>query len=422
MNTLHKKVYITSCGVVSSLGCDVETFTKNMFEGKSGVKNLRGTRDFSSDFPIPYAGIIEDSLDTFKYIPRHIVESLSETGELSRSWRCTLLALEQIFEKIKSVDSIDAFVYGTPDGTGYEVVEDAYKKKCAEKFDFNLLNGDGCHKLLIDSIKSYYGVDLDPMKIYSINAACATGNQALGIGFNRVRSGMWNRVLVAGVDTRCTLANMMNFHMLMALTTAEVEPSTASRPFDITRSGFVRGEAAGILLLESEESQKKSGNLILAEVVGYGITSDAFRLTDPRDDGICLKIAMENAIKDAEIDKNQIDYISAHGTSTLLNDKVETMAIRELFGKHAYSLSVSSLKSEIGHSTVAAGILETIACVQMIQQQKVAPTINLHNTDPDCDLDYVPLVSRDKAINYVLNNNIGFGGQNVCVILKKNEV
>jgi len=212
---------------------------------------------------------------------------------------------------------------------------------------------------------------------------------------------------------------MMNFHMLMALSTAEVEPSTASRPFDLTRCGFVRGEAAGVLLLESEDSQKKSKNPILAEIVGYGNTSDAFRLTDPREDGLCLQKAMANAISDAGIEKEQIDYINAHGTSTLLNDKIETFAIKELFGEHAYKLAVSSLKSQIGHSTVAAGILESIACVQMLRHQKLAPTINLQTKDPLCDLDYVPLVARDSKVEYILNNNIGFGGQNICVVLKK---
>jgi len=401
------------------MGCNVESFTQNMFAGKSGVKNIRGSGEFSEDFPIPYAGIIEDSLNHFKYTPQHIIDSLEKTGELARSWRCTLLALEQIFGQIKSVESIDAFVYGTPDGTGYEVVEDAYKKKNSVDFDFKLLSGDGCHQFLIDSIRSYYGVELKREKIYSINAACATGNQALGMGLQRIRAGQWDRVLVAGVDTRCTLANMMNFHMLMALSTAEVEPSTASRPFDLTRCGFVRGEAAGVLLLESEDSQKKSKNPILAEIVGYGNTSDAFRLTDPREDGLCLQKAMANAISDAGIEKEQIDYINAHGTSTLLNDKIETFAIKELFGEHAYKLAVSSLKSQIGHSTVAAGILESIACVQMLRHQKLAPTINLQTKDPLCDLDYVPLVARDSKVEYILNNNIGFGGQNICVVLKK---
>jgi len=415
----RNKVFVTACGVVSSIGCSVESFTQNMFAGMSGIKNIRGVGEFPKDFPVPYAGVIEDKLDQFKYIPRHIVESITHTGELARSWRCTLLALEQIFEKIKVIESIDAFVYGTPDGTGYEVVEDAYRKKNTGDFDLKLLNGNGCHDFLIESIRSYYGVELAPDKIYSMNAACATGNQAIGISLQRIRAGIWDRVLVSGVDTRCTLANMMNFHMLMALSTADVEPSTASRPFDRTRCGFVRGEAAGILLLESAESQAKTGNPILAEIVGYGNTSDAYRLTDPREDGLCLKKAMENAIIDAGIHKEQIDYINAHGTSTLLNDKIETMAIKELFGDYAYKLAVSSLKSQIGHPTVAAGILESIACVQMLQHQKLAPTINLHNPDPDCDLNYVPLVAQKRKVDYILSNNIGFGGQNICVVLKK---
>jgi 3-oxoacyl-[acyl-carrier-protein] synthase II len=421
MSEIKERVFITSLGVTSSMGCDEASFRDGLFSGKSGVKSIRGRAGFSEDFPIPYAGVIDEDLETFKLIPKEVVDQIKSSSGLSRSWKCTLLSLEQIFNKIPKLDSIDAIVYGAPDGSGYEVVQDAFQSKTKENFDLRLLNGEGCHQFLIDSIKSFYNIDINPDKIYTLNSACATGNQAIGMAFQRIQTGSWKRALVGAVDTRCTPANMMNFHLLKALTTADVDPKTASRPFDLTRSGFVRGEAAGMLLLESESAQKESNNPILAEVAGYASTTDAFRLTDPRPDAQCLVQAMDTAIKSAKILKTDINYINAHGTSTSLNDKTETAAIKKLFGDHAKELTVSSLKSQIGHSTVAAGVLESIACTMMLQEQKAAPTINLQVSDPECDLDYVPLKSRDQKINYILNNNIGFGGQNICLILKNPE-
>jgi 3-oxoacyl-[acyl-carrier-protein] synthase II len=213
----------------------------------------------------------------------------------------------------------------------------------------------------------------------------------------------------------------MNFYLLNTLTTADVPAQEASRPFSMDRSGFVKSEAAVSLLMETRESAEERGAGILAEVCGFGLTTDAYRLTDGREDNLCVIRAMEQAIETAGIQKEEIDYISAHGTSTLLNDRLETMAIKRVFGDRAYGIPVSSLKSQIGHPTVASGGVETVACTLMLQRQRLAPTINLKVRDPECDLDYIPDKSRNTEVEYILNNAFGFGGQNACIVLKRAE-
>jgi 3-oxoacyl-[acyl-carrier-protein] synthase II len=214
----------------------------------------------------------------------------------------------------------------------------------------------------------------------------------------------------------------MNFYLLHALTSDEVAPQKASRPFSKTRSGFVKSEGSASLLLESEKAVKERGAKPLAQVCGYGMTSDAYRITDGREDGLCVAKAMELAIQSAGLTIDDIDYINAHGTSTPLNDRVETAAIKRVFGERAYKIPVSSLKSQIGHSTVAAGGSESIACVSMLQKQMLAPTINYDEPDPECDLDYVPNVSRKADVNYILSNNLGFGGQNASLVFGKADL
>jgi 3-oxoacyl-[acyl-carrier-protein] synthase II len=204
----------------------------------------------------------------------------------------------------------------------------------------------------------------------------------------------------------------MNFHMLQALTTAQVDSKTASRPFDRSRSGFVRGEGAAILLLEGESVSKDSDRM--AELKGYGSTTDAYRLTDPREDGSCLVRAMEEALKDSAIQASEVGYLSAHGTSTPLNDKMEAQAVARLFGP---DLWVSSQKSQIGHTTVAAGAIETAACVEMLRRQILAPNINLSEQDPECPVKLVTRATPVQGLRYIMNNNLAFGGQNICVVL-----
>ena len=237
--------------------------------------------------------------------------------------------------------------------------------------------------------------------------------------FQRIRSGQWNRVLTGAVYGRWADSELMNFHMLSTLTIAPGPATQASRPFSKDRSGFVLGEGAATLILETRESAEARGAKILGVISGYSTTSDAYRVTDGRPDGKSAARAMQNAIADAGLHATEISAISAHGTSTPMNDRVETMAIKQALGEIAYKVPVISLKSQVGHSVIAAGALEAVACMLMLEEQKLAPTINYRELDPDCDLDYVPNHSRPAAVQKILSNNFGFGGQNASVIFER---
>jgi 3-oxoacyl-[acyl-carrier-protein] synthase II len=258
-------------------------------------------------------------------------------------------------------------------------------------------------------------------EMVSLNSACATGNQTIGIAYQGLKAGRWTRVLVGGVDARCEASNYLNFNMLGALTTDDVPPEKASRPFSKDRSGFVRGEGAAALVMETRESAEQRGAKILAVVSGYGCTSDAYRLTDGREDGASVIHAMQEAIHTAGLTPDDIDYINAHGTSTPLNDRLETFSIKQLFKEKAYKTPVSSIKGQIGHSTIAASSIEAVACLLMLKNQLASPTINYNIPDPECDLDYVPNQSRPMRLRHVLSNSIGFGGQNTCAVFSKDE-
>ena len=212
---------------------------------------------------------------------------------------------------------------------------------------------------------------------------------------------------------------MSGFCILRALTNSNEEPQKASRPFDAGRDGFVPAEGSAIVVLESLDHAIKRGAPILAELIGYGSSCDAFHAVQPDDTGEGAARAIRWALRDASIDVNQVDYINAHGTSTPLNDAAETMAIKNVFGETAYSVAVSSTKSMTGHAMGGAGALEAVACVKAIQEGIIPPTINQETPDPACDLDYVPNVAREKDVNIVLSNSFGFGGQNTCIVFKK---
>jgi 3-oxoacyl-[acyl-carrier-protein] synthase II len=405
---MGKRVVVTGYGVVSPLGNTVEEFSRRMFAGDSGIVGIRG-KFVHQNFPVPYAGLVD-------------VSTLPPSKELEgglKFWRYAAVATEQALESLPPGTPIDSVVYGTAEGASFDIVSNAMRSFDPETFDWSSVSSETSLEIIARILAKRDHGQLPTHRLISINSACASGNQAVGLAFERIRSGEWTRALAGGVDARCEASNLMNFNMLGALTTAEVEPATASRPFAKDRTGFVRGEGAATILLESYESAKARGAKILGEVVGYGNTSDAYRLTDGREDCAGVKYAMNHAIQEAGIDASKIDYVSAHGTSTPLNDRLETKALKEVLGDRAKQVPVSSLKSQIGHSTVAAGAIETVACLLMLQKQKVAPTINYHVRDPECDLDYVPNQSRDAKVEYILSNNFGFGGQNACLVFKR---
>lgn len=439
------EVVITACGLVSPLGHSIEAFKKGLFAGVSGVKSIRGSM-VSDDFPVPYAAYIERSS-----LPKTKLFGENDSQPIMKSWLMTAVAMESILDSIqlgissslssnssssnlsssnssssKNTDKnlIDAIIYGTADGVSFEQVSEVLKEKQQNKFNENNYNFmrtrcESSVEVIHDILVQAGHPELSGDRRICINSACATGNNVIGIAFNGIKSGLWERCLVGGVDARCEPSNFLNFYYLGALTTDDVSPERASRPFSANRSGFVRGEGAAVLMMESRESAEARGAQILCQVSGYGFTSDAFRLTDGRDDGSSVMQAMSQAIQSAGLTPDQVDYINAHGTSTPLNDRLESIAIKKVFGDKAYKTPISSLKSQIGHSTIASSALEAIACVLMLQEQKVAPTLNFQGGDADCDLDYVPEGSREVKLKHVLSNSFGFGGQNACVVFTK---
>ncbi len=254
---------------------------------------------------------------------------------------------------------------------------------------------------------------------YSITSACSSGANAIGEAAQYIRHGICDVMFAGGSEgTVCPLA-IGGFAAMKALSTRNDEPTKASRPFDEGRDGFVLAEGSAVLVLEEYEHAKKRGAPILAEVTGYGVSSDAYHMTNPAPGGTGAKLAMSNALKDASLNTEQINYINAHGTSTPVGDEAESQAIRSLFGSAADKLWVSSTKSVTGHTLGAAGAIESAFCVMAIKDQIAPPTINLENPSPGCDLDFVPDKARDGKLNHVLNNSFGFGGTNACLIFSK---
>ncbi len=251
--------------------------------------------------------------------------------------------------------------------------------------------------------------------------ACSAGAHAIGDSFRLIERGDADAMICGGAESAITPMSVSGFASMRALSTRNDDPQHASRPFDAERDGFVIGEGAGILILEELEFAKARGANILAEIVGYGMSGDAFHVTMPDETGSGAIRVMKRALDDAGVEPNKVDYINAHGTSTPYNDKFETLAIKKLLGDHAEKVAVSSTKSMTGHALGAAGGIEAVFSVLAIDKKKLPATINYEVPDPDCDLDYVPNVARDAEVNYVLSNSFGFGGTNACLLFKKFE-
>jgi len=249
--------------------------------------------------------------------------------------------------------------------------------------------------------------------------ACSAGAHAIGDSFRLIERGDADAMICGGAESAITPMSVAGFASMRALSTRNDDPLHASRPFDLERDGFVIGEGAGLLILEELEFAKRRGANILAEIVGYGMSGDAFHVTMPDETGSGAIRVMQRALGDAGLAPEQIGYINAHGTSTPYNDKFETLAIKQVFGEHAHKIPVSSTKSMTGHALGAAGGLEAVFSIKVLQENVLPPTINYKIPDPDCDLDYIPNAPRDAIVDYVLSNNFGFGGTNACLIFKR---
>jgi 3-oxoacyl-[acyl-carrier-protein] synthase II len=256
---------------------------------------------------------------------------------------------------------------------------------------------------------------------YSIATACASATNAMGNAFDHVRSGMCDLVVTGGAEAAITRIGMSAFSNMRALSTRNEEPARASRPFDKDRDGFVFADGAGLLVFEELEHARKRGAKIYCEVIGFGTTCDAGHITQPDEHGTGAAGAMRMALEDAAVNPDRVDYINAHGTSTPLGDIAETKAIKAVFGPAAKTLSISSTKSQLGHSLGASGGIELVVTVKALMDSVIPPTINLDEADPECDLDYTPNQARSRKIEYAMSNSFGFGGHNASILIKRFE-
>ncbi len=406
------RVVITGLGAVTSIGHEVDTFWASLIAGRSGVRRV-GLFDPSA-FPSQMGAEVRDWEAADHMDPK-------EARRNDRYTHFGFVAARQAFRDAgldmtrEDPDRVGVIIGS---GIGGMYTYESQLKVLAERgprkvspFTIPSLIGNMCSGLFAIEIGAR-GPN------FGIVSACATGTHALGEAAHAIRRGEVDVMIAGGSEAAITPFAYASFCAMKAMSTRNEEPERASRPFDRQRDGFVMGEGAGVLVLESLEHARARGARIYCEIAGYAATCDAFHITQPDPEGKGLSMAMKRALGSAGLAPERIGYINAHGTSTPYNDKFETLAIKKVFGEHAPRLAVSSTKSMTGHLLGAAGGIESIVCVKTLQTQMIAPTINLEDPDPECDLDYVPNVARPAALSAVLSNNLGFGGQNSSVVFR----
>ena len=412
---MERRVVITGLGVVSPVGSSVTKFWENLTAGKSGIGRI--TKFDPEGFPVQIAGEVKD-FDPLEYFDKK---------EVRRTDPFIQFAVGAAVQAVKSSGLEESDVDKTRVGVligsgigGLSTIEQQLKilwekgprrvsPFCVPMEIINMASG------LVSIRFGYKGPNI------SVVTACATGTHAIGEAYRTIQYGDADVMVAGGAESCITPLAVAGFAAAKALSTRNDEPEKASRPFEKNRDGFVMGEGAGIVVLEELEHAKRRGAKILAEVVGYGTSGDAYHMTAPAPEGEGAARAMENAIKDAGISPEDVDYINAHGTSTKFNDLFETMAIKKVFGEHAYRVKISSIKSMIGHLLGAAGGVEVVSSVMTLQTGVIPPTINYEEPDPECDLDYTPNKAVEADVRYVLKNSFGFGGTNACLVLKRYE-
>lgn len=409
---MKQRVVVTGMGVMTSIGKDIDTFWNSLMTGKSGVSNVEAFD--VSDYPTQIAASIKD-FNPEDYMDR------KEARKMDRFVQFAVAAGTKALEDsgIKIGENAEAERVGVSIGSGIG----------------GLGTWEDQHNVLLEKGPKRVSPFFIPMMIanmasgqMSINlgakgpnttqvTACATGSHSIGDSFRLIQRGDADVMVCGGAEATIRPTGMAGFCAMRAMSTRNDEPAKASRPFDTGRDGFVMGEGAGVLILESLEHAQKRGAKIYAEVIGYGLSADAHHMTEPDPDGAarCMKMA----IRDAGINPEDIDYINAHGTSTPVGDRSETKAVKMALGDHAYKVAVSSTKSMTGHLLGAAGGVEAVICALSLGHQIIAPTINLEDQDPECDLDYVPNEPRKAELDIVMSNSFGFGGHNATIILKK---
>ena len=409
---MDNKIVVTGIGIMSCLGSSVEEFWGALKKGKSGIRQISQVDPDS--FPCKVSGEVQD------FIPKDWMNP-KEAKRMGRFSQLAVAASKIAVEQSGFLGKVDPSRIGVLLGCGAGgLPETDQQAKVKETKGVMKMS-----PLYIPSMLPNMA-SANVSRIYGATGynntcitACAASTQAIGEATNIIRHNKADIIITGGTESGICEIGMGGFSTMHALSTWEGDPSSASKPFDLNRDGFAPAEGSGILVLESESHALARGAKPIAEIAGWGVSSDAFHLVQPHEKGLGAVSAMNNAIEDAQIDKSEIDYINAHGTSTPANDRIETLAIKTLFKKEAYKIPISSTKSMIGHALGASGAMEAIAGIESTIENVIHPTINLNDPDPECDLDYVANVSRTKEINYVLSNSFGFGGQNACLIIKK---
>ena len=411
----RRRVVITGMGALTPLGETVDEYWNNLVQGKSGVAPM--TLYDSSEYPCRIAGEVEN-FDPGQYINPKEGRRMARFSQLAVA--AAGLAIEDAgLDLSKESAERLGVVFGngigglpTTEDNARILVERGGMRVSPFFIPMILPNMAAANTSRMFSLKGYTS---------TITTACAAGNQAIGEAAEAVRRGVSDVVLGGGCEAGITGLGLGGFNVIKALTRNNDPPEKASRPFDAKRDGFVPAEGAAVLVLESLEHAVDRGANILGELIGYGVSSDAYHAVQPDEDGAGAARAIRWALEDAALGPDGVSYINAHGTSTPINDMVETLAIKQVFGDLAYRIPISSTKSMIGHTLGGAGALEAVACVKTIMHGEIHPTINYEHPDPECDLDYVPNVSRRQQVDTVLSNSFGFGGQNACLIFSRFE-
>tara|TARA_B100000427_G_scaffold329653_1_gene346852 strand:- start:975 stop:2222 length:1248 start_codon:yes stop_codon:yes gene_type:complete len=409
----NEKIVVTGLGVVSCLGDNVEDFWTSLKTGKSGINEISLVSP--DGFPCKVSGEVKN-FDPTKYIDKKESRRMGRFSQLAVAAAKNAIDDANLNITNENSDRIGVLI-GSGSGGLPETDQQAevkVKRGASRMSPFYipmmLVNMASANISRTFGITGYTNTCI---------TACAASTQAIGEATEIIKRGDADVVITGGTEAGICEIGMGGFSTMQALSTWSGDPKLASKPFDIKRDGFVPSEGSGVLILESYSHAKKRNAKIYAEISGWGVSSDAYHLVQPHPEGIGAAKAIQSALKSARVNPENIDYINAHGTSTPINDKAETNAIKKVFKELAYKIPISSTKSMIGHSLGASGSLEAIACIKSIEEKIIHPTINLEDQDPECDLNYVPNNSIEKELNVVLSNSFGFGGQNACLVLQK---
>jgi 3-oxoacyl-[acyl-carrier-protein] synthase II len=407
----HPRVVITGMGVITPFG-KLDSFWKALKAGESGIRRI--TQFDPTDMEVKIAGEID-------FEPREHLNP-KDARRMARASQMALVAAQMALEDA-GLRQEDLAAYGDRIGVTIGTVNAGFAMLVDTAYDFTFRGRKPFPTALINGLPNMPGYYVSLQMgatgpLTTISTACASGTQAIGFVLDLIRSGKVDMVIAVGVDCLIRKEVLVAFDaMTVVARNYQAAPKKASRPFDANRDGFVLSEGAGALVLESLTRAKSRDVRIYAEVLGHAASSDATHIAAPDEDGLGAQKAMRWALQDARINADQVDYINAHGTGTMLNDLTETKAIKQVFGQRAYEIPISSSKSMLGHSMGASGVLEAIACVMTINEGIVHPTINYETPDPNCDLDYVPNTSRQEKVRVALSNSFGLGGQNACLVL-----